>query len=165
MLFFLSLLAYASSLIKDCNISSIFRPTSLALTPDPPVAGEQIRMTVIFNNPGATVTDGTVTTSVTYNFLPITPAVEPLCDNTACPIVYGSNDRSTVSTWPDVRGTVVTKSVWTSVDGDNLLCIQTAVKVGHKRLRTTDNISSELFRDDMSLKQVAVRLDIKYYEG
>ena len=163
MLFFLSLLAYASSLIKDCNVSSIFRPTSLGLTPDPPVVGQQVRMTVLFDNPGATVIDGTVTTSVTYNFLPLTPTVESLCDNTACPIVNGPNDRSTVSTWPDVRGTVVTKSVWTSTDGDNLLCVQTSVKVGGKRLRGIDNISTELFRDDMSLKQVALRLDIKYY--
>jgi hypothetical protein len=120
-------------------------------------------MTVLFDTPGATVTDGTVTTSVTYNFLPLTPTVESLCDNTACPIVNGPNDRSTVSTWPDVRGTVVTKSVWTSTDGDNLLCVQTSIKVGGKRFRGTDNISTELFRDDLSLKQVALRLDIKYY--
>ena len=116
-------------------------------------------MTVLFDNPGATVTDGTVTTSITYNFLPLTPTTEPLCQNTACPIVNGPNDRSTTSTWPNAVGTIVTTSVWTSIEGDNLLCIQTSVKVKNKQLRVADNISTSLFRDDLSLKQMAIRLD------
>lgn len=141
-------------------MSSIFRPTTLGLTPDPPVAGQQVRMSVIFDNPGLVVTDGIVTTSVTYNFLPFSPTTEPLCQNTACPIVTGPNDRSTVSTFPDgISGTVVTKSVWTSTEGDNLLCVQTTVKVGNKRLRTAGNASMIFFRDDISLKQVAIRFD------
>ena len=158
MLFLVSLLAFATGVVKDCNVSSIFRPLELGLTPDPPVVGQQVRLTVRFDNPGPVVTDGAVTTSVTYNYIPLAPTTEPLCTNTACPIVSGSNDRSTVSTWPDgIRGTVITKSVWTSAEGDNLLCVQTSVKAS-KSLRESVTVNATtLFRDDLSLKQVAVR--------
>jgi len=162
MLFFLSLIAYAAGIVKDCNISSIFRPTFLGLTPDPPVVGQQIRLSVLFNNPGPAVSDGRVTTSVTLNYLPLSPTTEPLCHNTGCPLVAGPNDRSTVSTWPDVRGNIVTKSVWNSVEGDNLLCVQTSVKVGNKRLRVSENATTELYRDDVSLKQIAIWINYSY---
>jgi len=152
---FSALLALASSPVNDCNTSSIFRPTALDLTPNPPVIGQPTRLTVQFINPGPTVTDGTVTTSVTLNYLPFSPTVEPLCKNTACPLVTGPNDRSTSSVWPDVRGVVTTQSVWNSLSGDNLLCVKTSVKVA-SALRYSPKTLPPLFRDDLSQKQVAV---------
>lgn len=153
------LLTSTAAYISDCDTTSIFRPTELALSPDPPALGQPVTMTVKFDNPGPVVTDGTVTTSVTLNFIPFAPSEEPLCDNTACPIVTGANDRSTTSTWPDnVQGTVVTKSVWTGSSGESLLCVQTKVSVGAlKGLRgSLANLTEtpRLFADDLSLKQM-----------
>ena len=153
--------------ISDCDPASLFRPTELALTPDPPVRNQPVTMTVKFNNPGATVTDGIVTTSVTLNYIPFQPSTEPLCENTACPLVTGPNDRSTTSTWPDtVSGNVVTTSVWTGVNGESLLCVKTSVRVAAAagtRLRGSSNATAEdvdgLFRDDVSRKQIAERLE------
>jgi len=126
--------------IKDCSSgNSLFDFTDLALKPDPPVPGQQVAMTVRFTNPGGTVDDGTVTTSVTLNFVPFTPSVEPLCTNTKCPIVNGLNDRSTVGTTPtSIQGKVVTKIVWTAVNGSELFCIETSFSLGSKQtfLRT-----------------------------
>jgi hypothetical protein len=122
--------AFAGASIKDCNPSSIFRPTALTLYPDPPVRGEPVYMTVKFENPGGDVTDGTVTTAITLNGLPLSPSVKALCDDTACPIVTGLNDRSTSSVWPDsVTGRVASKITWTGARGESLMCIQTSVAV------------------------------------
>jgi len=161
MLRFASIIAFAAattSLVTDCNQSSIFRPTLLALTPDPPVIGEQVLMTVQFTNPGPVVTEGTSTTTITLNGFPITPTVEPLCQNTVCPFAEGANDRSTNSTWPNIKGKIAIKSVWTDAVGNDLLCLLTTIKIaaGHLRPTTANIADTVLLRDDISLKQIAV---------
>ena len=160
-----ALVAGAAASISDCDPTSLFRPTELAVSPDPPVRNQPVTMTVKFDNPGATVTDGSVTTSVTLNFIPFQPSTEPLCDNTACPIVTGANDRSTTSTWPDtVSGTVITTSKWAGVNGESLLCVKTSLRVASgAQLRGSTNATAnyiyDLFRDDLSRKQLAERLE------
>lgn len=115
--------SYAS--IRDCsNGFSQFKLAALDFTPVSPKSGDMTVMTVQFNNPGLPVTDGTVTTNVKYNFLPLEPSVDPLCSNTECPIVTGFNDRSTSNPWPNIAGSINTKIVWTDVSGNQLLCIQ-----------------------------------------
>lgn len=160
-----ALAGFAAATISDCDPASRFRPTELAVTPDPPVANQPVSMTVKFDNPGTEVTDGTVTTSVTMNFIPFQPSEEPLCQNTACPITQGANDRSTSSTWPsNVNGLIVTKSEWVGVDGESLLCVQTKFSVGAApRLRggeanetLADAVAAALWHDDWSAKQVAL---------
>ena len=123
-----TLFASAFASIQDCNTSSIFQLTKLGLIPDSASAGEQVDMTVQFNNPGPDVVDGLVTTSVIYNFLPFSPSVEALCSNTQCPLVSGFNDRSTSNPWPSgLSGTVTSTIVW-SLNEDMLLCIKVSVK-------------------------------------
>lgn len=130
MLRLLSLLPLAAAGIYDCDPNSVFRPTALALNPDPPVRGKPVTMTVMFDNPGASVYDGKVVTTVSLNGIPFSPTTDPLCENTACPILTGSNDRSAVSTWPDtVSGKVTSKSQWFDMAGNSLLCVQTKVTV------------------------------------
>jgi hypothetical protein len=80
---FASLVVASQANIKDCSAgNSLFEMRDLALRPDPPIAGQEVGMTVRFVNPGGLVEDGTVTTSVTLNFIPFNPSVEPLCTNT-----------------------------------------------------------------------------------
>lgn len=122
--------------IQDCGKNSKFQLTGLELVPSAPKSGDTVFMTVQFNNPGSEVNDGSVSTSVTYNFLPLTPTVEPLCTNTQCPLVNGFNDRSTNSTWPSgVSGTIVSTITWTDLGGSELLCIKLSVKSGSFGLR------------------------------
>ncbi len=126
----LSTLAFATATIKDCDSSSQFKLTDLALYPDPPKRGEQVYMTVIFNNPGPEITDGKVTTSVTLNGIPFTPSTKPLCEDTECPLTVGINNRSTMSVWPStVSGKINSKIQWHDTNGKSLLCIQTSVSV------------------------------------
>lgn len=132
-LFFAALATFKgiNALIKDCGAGqTVFQLTELAMNPDPPVRGKPVDMKVVFNNPGIEVSDGTVTTTLSLNFIPFQPSVEPLCKNTICPIVEGLNDRSTSSVWPDtVSGAVTSKITWLGPNSENLLCIQFNTKV------------------------------------
>jgi hypothetical protein len=133
-LFFALGFAVSDATIKDCgNGLSILQLTDLALKPDPPVGGQLLDMTVKFINPDSDIINGTVTTSLTLNFIPFTPTVEPLCVNTKCPLVNGLNDRSTSNTFPDnVSGKLVSKITWTDLDGSLLLCIQISTQLASK---------------------------------
>lgn len=119
-------LATARASIMDCSDgASVFRPTTLSLTPEPPVPGQPVLMTVLFDNPGEEVTDGTVTTSVTINGLPFAPSTEALCTNTQCPIPNGPVDRSATSDWPTgISGKIDSRIEWTGVNGEQLLCLK-----------------------------------------
>jgi hypothetical protein len=146
----LLLLAGANADVVDCGAGkSVLVPTKLGLEPANPKAGDETYMTVVFDNPGPEITDGTVTTSVTYNFIPFAPSTEALCSNTQCPLVTGSNDRSTSSVWPDVSGRVNTHIEWTATDGTLLLCldvkVQTAAKMAAKGLRGAPNNITDPF--------------------
>jgi hypothetical protein len=128
----ISTLAFATATIKDCDPNSQFKITDLALYPDPPKRNEQVYMTVIFNNPGPEITDGKVTTSVTLNGIPFTPSTKPLCEDTECPLIVGTNNRSTMSVWPEtVSGKINSKIQWRDTNGMSLLCIQTSVAVSN----------------------------------
>jgi len=145
--------AFAS--IQDCNTSSIFQITKLGLVPDSVSAGDQVDMTVQFNNTGSNIVDGLVKTSVTYNFIPLSPSEEALCSNTECPLVSGFNDRSTSNPWPSgLSGTVSSTIVWT-LNEDMLLCIKLSVKSKATNLRGNKTIPGLLpilnvFRGNMS---------------
>jgi hypothetical protein len=122
---FLAAFVPAESAIKNCNTSSLFQITDLALVPDPPVAGESVAMQLQFTNPGAPVDNGTVMSTITLNYVPFPTSISPLCNNTDCPIPSGSQDRSTKSVWPSsVTGHVTTKLEWMN-GSDTLLCIHT----------------------------------------
>jgi len=96
--------------------------------------GQPVVMTVKFNNPGPEITDGKVVTSITLNGLPLSPSTDPLCENTQCPLVTGSNDRTATSTWPStVSGKVVSKSQWFGPAGQSLLCVKTSVNVATEK--------------------------------
>jgi len=127
----LSSLSSVSGTIVDCGKGlSLFKFTNLALTPDPPIAGQDIYMTVQFENPGPSITSGSVTSSFTLNGLPFSPTVEDLCTNTQCPLITGFNDRSAISTWPTgLSGKIQSRISWTDILGNELLCIEITEKM------------------------------------
>ena len=126
----LLLLALSSTMftatVKDCSSgSSLFALNSASVTPGTPMAGDQVLLSIDYTVPqGLTVTNGTSEYSVTYNFLPFTPVVEPLCANVPCPLLAGSYKNDSLSTWPSgLSGTIVTQMKWYDLDRDLLLCV------------------------------------------
>lgn len=124
-----ALIAGSFASIKDCDPSSIFRPTQLSISPDPPIPGQLVKLSLVFDNTGDEVNDGTVTTSITLNSIPISPSTVSLCENTICPIIHGINDRSTETTFPSVTGIIKSRVTWTGSKGESLLCIESSLKV------------------------------------
>jgi hypothetical protein len=78
---------------------------------------------------GFTVKDGQAKYAITYNFIPLSPTIEPLCQNIPCPLSSGTYQNKTSSTWPSgVSGSVNTKITWADETGAQLLCINLAAK-------------------------------------
>jgi hypothetical protein len=122
--------ALASSKIVDCSSASPekFVINSLTLSADTVSPGDNVSLGLLYTNPSL-VTDGTVTTTVTYNFIPLSPTVEPLCNSVPCPLEPGQHDGSSSIEVPTgISGSVVTKIIWT-VANIQVLCIQITIKV------------------------------------
>ena len=131
----LSLLALCGSIgatVTDCSKGeSLFTLTSMILTPDPPVRGQNSTLRLSMNVPEG-VNNGTVTYTVTYNYLPLSPTVDNLCDTTVpCPIAVGNLD--TVSSYPfdnTLSGSLVVRINWNDLTGRSLLCVSLNLKLG-----------------------------------
>ena len=121
--------SFANAGITNCDQDSVFQITQLGLEPsDTVVAGQNVSLILFYTSP-TTVDSGTITTSVTYNFLPLTPTVAPLCDSAPCPIEVGDHDGSSWFVIPSgISGNVVTKIVWADANATQLLCLNMNVK-------------------------------------
>lgn len=115
--------------VTNCAPNSVFQITKLALDPpDKAKVGENVTLALLYTSP-VEVDSGTITTSVTYNFLPLTPTTAPLCGSAPCPIEVGDHDGSSWFVVPTgLSGTVVTKIVWTDVNSTELLCLNINMK-------------------------------------
>jgi len=135
----------ATASILDCSAPDApFKISRLSLRPDPPTPGLPVALDLEFTNTGPEITPanaGSASTTVTLNGLPFSDS-KPLCDDTACPIVVGFNNRSSETTWPDVTGKVVSTIRWTDAADAELLCIQTTVRVGSLRGTGLDSTTS-----------------------
>lgn len=126
--------AYASGYasVSDCSMGkSLFTLTSMSFSPDPTVPGQNSTLLLSMSVPEQ-VTNGTATYTTTYNFLPLTPTVDALCDVTVpCPIYVGKLD--TVSSYPidaSLSGSLAIKIEWAELTGRQLLCVSIKTKLG-----------------------------------
>ena len=101
-----------------------------SVTPTIPVANQQVKLHLEYSVP-APVSGGTSETAVTYNFIPFSPTVEPLCASIPCPLVPGTYSNDTSSTWPSgLSGNVAITTKWFDSNHALLLCLKVAGKVG-----------------------------------
>jgi hypothetical protein len=125
------LLSPVYSSVKSCGkASDLFIINSLSQSPADSIhGGDNFTLTLLYTN-NKVVNAGTATTSVTYNFIPLTPTVKPLCESFVCPLQTGQHDGSVSSLFPSgLSGTVVTKIVWKDDAGNQLLCISSTLSV------------------------------------
>ena len=118
--------------VRDCGVgTSVFKINSVSLTPADPKPGENVGLNLDYTVPsGVTVTGGQAKYDITYNFLPLSPTIEPLCQDIPCPLGPGTYLNTTYSTWPTgLSGTVNTKITWLDEAGKQLLCIGIVAKV------------------------------------
>jgi len=127
-----SLSTLTNAAISNCATPaqpSLFTIDSLSQTPsDTIIAGQNMTLNLLYTSP-TMVTGGSVTTSTTYNFLPLTPTVTDLCDSIECPLNPGQHDGSTTYPFPvGVSGTLSIKIVWSNIDSLQLLCLKSTIK-------------------------------------
>lgn len=136
LLFTLFSAAYAS--LSDCSSGqSLFKLTSMSFSPDPTVPGQNSTLLLSMDVPSE-VTNGTATYAYTYNFLPFSPTVDPLCDVTVpCPIQVGTlNTRSSYPISADLSGSLQIKVSWSDLNGNLLMCVLINTKLGNNKQLT-----------------------------
>jgi len=129
---FLASVVASSASVTDCsNGASLFRLTSMSFSPDPTVPGQNSTLLLSMKVPEE-ITNGTATYSTSYNFIPLKPTVDQLCDTTVpCPIVEGY--LKTVSSYPidkALSGSMTLKIEWSDLTGRQLLCVSIKTKLG-----------------------------------
>jgi hypothetical protein len=129
-LFLLATLSSVTATISNCGSNPAFTITTLDQSPLTKVsAGQNVSLTLKYTS-YAPVSAGTVTTAVTYNFIPFKPTVDDLCKSIACPLAPGDHDGSTsVVTPTGISGTVVSTITWADSNGNQLLCIKSTLSV------------------------------------
>ena len=126
-------LALASSSISDCGKGATkFAIDGLAYWPDPPVPGQNGTLSFLYTVPDtvSSITDGTAKYSISFNGIPFTPTVDPLCDDVPCPITPGTFNLTSTSEFPTgSSGKIVSTIQWYDTSSSELLCVALTVRV------------------------------------
>ena len=121
--------------VSDCAAgTSAFTVKSVDFSPVAPVAGTDGTLHTVYEVP-APITAGKARYSCVLNGLPVYAETMDLCTQTPCPIVPGIHDDKSTTQVPRVSGKIACKIEWTDVDGSELMCIQTMIKLGSAYLR------------------------------
>ena len=114
--------AYSS--IYDCSLpNSTFKIDTLIYNPNNPHFGEDTMLYLKFNNTGAPILNGTITTDITYNSKQFSYNVNSLCNRINCPIPYGFSMKNFTNKWPYLSGKFKIKTTWNDMYNKQLLCL------------------------------------------
>jgi hypothetical protein len=134
----------AEGTIKNCgNAQSPLQITSLSLSPDPPIRGQLFDLDIQFNNTGQPITNGSLVTQITFDYIPFNPITIPLCEYINCPLEIGPNSINKSTTWPDsVSGLISCNLSLQDIQSNQLLCVQIDTKVSNtNKLRQKSNFT------------------------
>lgn len=122
-------LSVNSGVASDCGVSSEFQITSLSLSPEIPVIGQNSTLFSNYHVPSE-ITGGTTKYSCVYNGIPVVSETDDLCTQTTCPIVAGDHADKSVITVPDIKGKLSCTIKWLDVAEKELMCIKTVFQLG-----------------------------------
>jgi hypothetical protein len=127
----LALIAGAVTL-KDCGVdTAVFTINSMSMIPPVATPGLSSQLYLEYVVPaGTTITDGTTKYEYSFNGIPFTPVIEPLCQNVPCPLGPGLYPNTSQVDWPTgVSGKVKTRMSWLDLDSTILLCLDTTASL------------------------------------
>jgi hypothetical protein len=144
-LFLISLVTFCagqSIVVSDCSEgTSLFKIQSVNFSPSVPVAGDEGTLHTVYTVP-YDISAGAVTYKCILNGLSIYNEKYDICTQTKCPITAGTHDDYSISEIPSVSGKLKCTILWQDMDGNELLCIDTTMKllseVGNLRGSTPD---------------------------
>ena len=113
--------------VRDCGADkSLFLVNSVSLDPAAPIPGDKVALTLDYTvPPGVYIGAGQVEYDVKYNYMPLAPTFENLCENVPCPLGPGTYLNTTTTEWPSgISGRLVTKMKWLDSTNALLLCIE-----------------------------------------
>jgi len=119
--------------VRDCGAGvSLFHLNRAILDPATPISGKNLTLHIDFTVPDNIIVLGGITRyEVSYNFIPFSPTIEPLCENIPCPLGPGRYTNTSVSVWPaDISGMIVMKMKWFDLDNALLQCVEISGQVG-----------------------------------
>lgn len=146
--------AFGQASVKDCSGgASVFAIRTLEFTPLNPVPGENGTLHVIYDVP-STVDAGSSRYTCVLNSIPVFDQKYDLCTQTACPIVAGLHDDSSISAVPNTSGKLVCNIVWSSLAGEQLLCIQMTLKLAATSLRGTTTYEMPKFHGSVLMERL-----------
>jgi hypothetical protein len=133
----------SAATVKSCG--GTFGIKGASLSPTDPIPGQKVLLHLEYVVPEPTITGGTSEYSMTYNFIPFQPTVEPLCQNVPCPLNPGPYANTTESVWPSgLSGTVKSTMKWFDPSSVLLLCIEIVAKIADQRARVTADANRTL---------------------
>ena len=118
--------------VKDCGGGkTIFFLNAASIDPPNPAPNDAVTLHLDYTvPPGTLVTGGEAKYSATYNFIPLSPTVEPLCSNIPCPLGPGRYVNNSISRWPSgLSGSLTTTLRWSDEAANPLLCINIIAKL------------------------------------
>lgn len=133
--------------VKDCNSGSLFDIQKLSVSPSNPVAGENLTLLLDFNV-AAEVNSGTVEYNCIINGLPVWSQSNDLCSQTACPVAVGSHSQESSLAVPEVSGKLICSIKWYNAARENLLCLESSLKLSGKMLRGGNAVYTGFDTDD-----------------
>lgn len=111
--------------VKDCSPdTAIAKVIDAGVYPMSPSPGDTAFMWVNYDLP-EDVTSGTATYKYTLNYIPFSPIVVPLCDQTVCPLTVGVHNMTGNTTYPDVSGRLEVQVDWKDSVGRSIWCVKT----------------------------------------
>lgn len=135
------LLATVGAQLTVAPCGGVMTITKISISPANPVPNGPLNLHLEYVAP-TIITGGSAETSMTYNFMPFSPVVEPLCGSIPCPLAAGPYSNDTVTTWPTgLSGTVTSTTKWFDLDRLLLLCFKISGKVSNM-LATLSKLNS-----------------------
>ena len=116
----------SNPVVKNCgNAKTRFVLNAASLDPPNPAPNDAVTLHLDYTvPPGPLVTGGEAKYSAVYNFIPLTPTVEPLCSNIPCPLGPGTYVNHSISRWPSgLTGSLTTTLRWSDEAANPLLCM------------------------------------------
>jgi hypothetical protein len=123
----LSLLFSVSAILSDCGgPNDLATINNYGLVPEIPTAGENMTLWIDYTLK-QDVTGGTAVYEANLNGLPYIQSYD-LCTQTACPILAGRHNESSISTFPTFLGKLITAISWENENNLPILCVQAVFK-------------------------------------
>lgn len=161
-----SLLVNALAGVTSCG--GAFPITKLSQTPDLYVKpGDNVTLTLLYDVPSnLVVSAGIATSSMTLNGIPFSPSTENLCTKVPCPIIPGSYDGSSWTTFPSgVLGKITSRVVWKDSNGQQLLCLDSTMKATTSTNQVYGPVSTiPFFTKPSKITSTSTALTIPYSE-